>query len=145
MLGFSALFAEFRDAWAEGDGECVFRCWRLMLPHFKTAGRTKYSLEALRIQFQVKSILSPQLAHQVMWDRFVNTRGGMGNNIPCDLYNEHVVKLIKNIITNMGVNLTEKALQRAARSVSTMNTLCQQFDREITAAIVAKYYLKVAC
>jgi len=82
-----------------------------MLPHFKSSGRTKYSLEALRIQFQVKSILSPQLAHQVMWDRFVNTRGGRGNNIPCDLQYEHVNKLIKSVIANMGVHLTEKALQ----------------------------------
>lgn len=65
-----------------------------------------------------------------MWDRFVNTRGGLGNNIPCDLYNEHVVKLIKNVITNMGVNLTGKALQRAAQSVSTLHALCKQFDAE---------------
>ena len=130
LCHYSALIAEFRDACAEGDGERVFRCWRLMLPHFKSSGRTKYSLEALRIQFQVKSILSPQLAHQVMWDRFVNTRGGRGNNIPCDLHNEHVNKLIKSVIANMGVNLTEKALQRSTRTVSTLHTLCKQFDKE---------------
>ena len=114
----------------EGDGERVFRCWRLMLPHFKAAGRTKYSLEALRLQFQVKAILSPQLAHQVLWDRFVNTRGGLGKNIQNDLYNEHIVKLVKNIITCMGANLTEEALQRAARSVSMLSAVCKQFDTE---------------
>ena len=32
--------------------------------------------------------LSPSLAYQVMWHRFVNTKGGIGRNIPCDLYNE---------------------------------------------------------
>ena len=97
-----------------------------MLPHFKAAGRTKYSLEALRLQFQVKAILSPQLAHQVLWDRFVNTRGGLGRNIQNDLYNEHIVKLV----TCMGVNLTEEALQRAARSVSMLSAVCKQFDTE---------------
>lgn len=130
LCHYSALITEFRDACAEGDGERVFRCWRLMLPYFKSSGRTKYSLEALRLQFQVKCLLSPQLAHQVLWDRFVNTRGGMGRNIPCDLYNEHVVKLIKTVISNMGANLTEKALQRAARSVSTLHSVCKQFDSE---------------
>ena len=60
----------------------------------------------------------------------VNCRGGIGRNIPCDLYNEHVVKLIKGLITNMGPNLTEKALQRAARSVSTLHRVCKQFDSE---------------
>ena len=127
---YSSLVVEFRDAWAEGDGERVYRCWRLLLPHFKAAGRTKYSLEALRLQFQVKCILSPQLAHHVVWDRFVNTRGGPGRNIPCDLYNEHIVKLIKNVIISMGANLTEKALQRAARSITTLDHVCKQFDNE---------------
>ena len=124
LCHYGALVLEFRDACAEGDGERVFRCWRLMLPHFKATGRTKYSLEALRLQFQVKSVLSPQLAHQVLWDRFVNTRKGLGRNIQCDLYNEHIVKLVKSIITSMGANLTEKALQRAARCVSTLHAVC---------------------
>ena len=128
LCHYSALIAEFKDAWAEGDGERVYRCWCIMLPHFKSSGRTKYTLEALRLQFQVRSCLSPQLAHQVVWDRFVNVRGGAGRNIPCDLYNEHIVKLIKTIITNMGPNLTEKSLQRAARSVSTLHLICKQFD-----------------
>lgn len=69
VLGhYSVLVAEFRDAWGEGDGDRVFRCWRVMLPYFKANGRTKYSLEALRFQFQVRAVLSPQLAHQVTWD-----------------------------------------------------------------------------
>ena len=102
LCHYSAIISELRDAWAEGDGERVFRCWRVMLPHLKSSGRTKYSLEALRLQFLVRSLLSPQLAHQVLWDRFVNTRGGAGRNIPCDLYNEHIVRLIKDVITSMG-------------------------------------------
>lgn len=40
LCHYSSLIAEFRDAWAEGDDERVFRCWRLMLPHFKSAGRS---------------------------------------------------------------------------------------------------------
>jgi len=127
LCHYGALVAEFRDAWAEGDGERVVRCWKLFLPHFKTAGCSKYALEALRLQIQLKT-LSPNLAHQVKWHRFVNTRGGLGKNIPCDLYNEHVNKLIKIIIQNMGPNLTEKSLQRAVRCVSPLSAICKQFD-----------------
>ena len=104
LCHYGALITEFKNACEQADGKRIYGCWRIMLPHFKESGYTKYSFEALRLQFQVKCILPPQLAHQVMWDRFVNTRGGMGRNIPCDLYNEHVVKLIKEIITNMGAN-----------------------------------------
>ena len=130
-----ALVLEFTDGWAEGDGERAYRCWRLLLPHFKAANHTKYALEALRLQFHVKAVLSPQLAQQILWDRFVNTRGGMGRNIPCDLYNEHVNKLLKHIIASMGANLTAGSLQRAARSVSTLQTICKQFDRESDVAV----------
>lgn len=94
------------------------------------SGKWVHNVEALRLQFQVKAIVSPQLAHQILWDRFVNTRGGLGKNIQCDLYNQHVVRLIKNIITSMGAYLTERALQRAARSVSTIHAVCKKFDQE---------------
>ena len=125
----AALIMEFRDAWAEGDGGRVVRCWRLFMPHFK-AGHTKYALEALRLLMQVNITLSPNLAHQVMWHRCVNTKGGLGRNIPCDLHNEHVNKLLKHIIVNMGPNLTETALQRAARSVTALDAITEAFDAQ---------------
>lgn len=84
LCHFASLMMEFRDAWAEGDGDRVVRCWKIFLPHFVQDGRRKYALEALRLQFQVNAVLSPNLAHQVKWHRFVNTKGGLGRNIPCD-------------------------------------------------------------
>lgn len=44
----------------------------------------------------------------------MNTHGGSGRNIPCDLHNEHVNKLLKEIIANMGAKLKEEAMTRAA-------------------------------
>lgn len=101
---------EFRDAWAEGDGNRVLRCWKLFMPHFLASGCTKYSLQALRLQFQVHCVLPPNVAHQIMWNRFVNIRGGIGRNIPFDL--------------------TEYSLQKAARSVSPLHSICEKFDKE---------------
>lgn len=130
LCHYGCLMMEFRDAWGEGDGERVLRCWRLFLPHFKAGGRTKYSSAAFNVLLQNSITLSPNAAHQVMWHRFVNSKGGMGKNIPCDLYNEHVNRLVKYIIQNMGPNLTEASLQRAARSVSTLHSVCQAFDTQ---------------
>lgn len=130
LCHYGSLMIEFRDAWAEGDGERILRCWRLFLPHFRASGRTKYCLEALRLQLQVNVVLSPNLAHQVRWNRFVNTKGGLGMNIPCDLFNEHVNKQIKIIIQNMGPNLTEASLQRAVRCIAPLQDIAKQFDKE---------------
>ena len=125
LCHYGTLIMEFRDAWAEGDGGRVVNCWRLFLPHFLTSNCRKYALEALRLQFQVRAVLSPCLAEHILWDRFINTKGGIGRNIPCDLHNEHVNKLLKHIIVNMGSNITEHALRRAPMSVSMLNKMCK--------------------
>ena len=63
LCHFAALVSEFTDAWSEGDGERVLRCWKIFMLHFHAERRTKYALEALRLQLQL-AILSPDLVHQ---------------------------------------------------------------------------------
>ena len=129
LCHFSALVTEFTDAWSEGDGEHVLRCWKIFMLHFHAERRTKYTLEALRLQLQLAT-LSRDLVHQLTWGRFVNTHGGPGMNIPCDLHNEHVNKLFKEVISNVGANFTEVASTRAARAVTSLVHMAERFDSE---------------
>ena len=115
--------------YSEGDRERITHCWGVFLLHFYAAQRTKYALEALRLKFQLAS-LPPPLAHQLKWNRFINTHGGPGHNLPCDLHNKHVNKLLKEIISNMGANLKEEALTRAARSVTLLKAMRDACDKE---------------
>ncbi|KAL5496483.1 hypothetical protein EMCRGX_G012779 [Ephydatia muelleri] len=59
-----ALVHLFTDACKEGDGERVIRCWKLCMLHFHAERKTKYALEALRLQFQFAT-LQPNLVHQL--------------------------------------------------------------------------------
>ena len=129
LCHFASLALEFLDSWAEGDGEWIIQCWRVFLLHFYTGGRTKYSWEALRLMFQLV-FLPPAISHQMKWNRFINTHGGLGRNIPCDLNNEHMNKLFKEIVKNMGPNLTEQAVMRAARSVTALQDMSAAFDKQ---------------
>ena len=98
--------------------------------HFHAERRTKYALEPLRLQLQLIT-LSPDLVHQLTWGRFVNTHGGPGMNIyPCDLHNEHVNKLFKEVISNMVANFTEVASTRAARAVTSLAHMSERFDSQ---------------
>ena len=130
LCHYAALSLEFTDAWAEGDGERIIRCWRIFLPHFRVNGRTKYALEALTLQFQLAT-LRPSLVHQLTWGRFVNTHGGIGRNIPRDLFNEHVNRLFKDAVQRMGANFTEKATTRVARSVTLLEKVSIKFDSQL--------------
>ena len=60
----------------------------------------------------------------------MNTHGGLERTIPCDLHNEHVNKLFKEIITNMGANLKEEAMTRTVRSVTALASMRETFDKE---------------
>ncbi len=101
----------------------------MFLLHFYTNRRTKYAFETLRLQFQLAS-LPPHLISQLTWDRFVNTHGGNGRNIFCDLHNEHVNYLFKKIIFNMGTNFTQEASTRAARAMSSIDRMANRFDNQ---------------
>ncbi len=81
------------------------------------------------IQLQLEH-LPPILSHQLKWERFVNVHGGEGKNIPCDLFNEHMNKVFKEIVSHMGANLTEKTAHTAARSVTTLNQIKSAFDEQ---------------
>ena len=129
LCHFASLVLLFVDAWKERDGERILRLWKILMLHFHAERKTKYALEALRLQFQVNT-LQPYLSHQLTWGRFVNTHGGQGRNLPCDLHNEHINKLYKAIISNMGANFTKAASTWAARSVSSLERLSTGFDRQ---------------
>ena len=125
LCHFAALVSEFTDAWSEGDGERVLQCWKIFMLHFHAERKTKYALEALRLQLQLAT-LSPDLVHQLTWGRFVNTLEVRA----CDLHNEHVNKLFKEVISNMGANFTEVASTRAARAVTSLAHMSERFDSE---------------
>ena len=75
FLSLALLYEEFADAIREGDGMRVLRCWKFMLLIFKAGNRTNYSIEALFLLAQYHLFLSPRLAQQLIWSRFINTQG----------------------------------------------------------------------
>ncbi len=129
LCHYASLALEFHDAWHEGDGNRIIRCWRMFLPHFYESGRTKYSLDALRLQIQLLTLPS-HIVHQLIWDRFVNTHGGMGHNLPCDLFNEHINKALKGAIRHMGANFSQSALTNVARSITYISSVSAHFDQQ---------------
>ncbi len=128
LCHFASLVIEFLDAWSEGDGDRICRCWKIFMLHFHEGKQTKYALQVLRIQFQLVE-LSPSLAHQLKWNRFVNYKGGRGTNIPCDLHNEHINRSVKGIINHMGANLSESAVRRAGQSITMIEDIINNFDK----------------
>lgn len=125
------LLKNFYDTVSEGDGLRVIRCWKFMLPYLKEdgAGSRKYALEALYLLAQVKSLLTPQAAHRLIWNRFYKSKPGSGGNIPLDLALEHYNRLIKVLIRNLGPNgLNKNAIDRYCKSLPLNKELLENYD-----------------
>ena len=128
VLSLGLLWMGFHDAIREGDGDRVMTYWKFLLPIFKVSGRRNYTIEALNIQLQRHFLLSERQAAQLVWSRFVNTRGRKRCNIPCDLHLEHLNRRLKTAMRNLASNIHPASIIRAAKSIGTVHQICEMFE-----------------
>ena len=127
VLSLALFMFEFNDGIKEGDGERVYHVWKYLLLLYRESGRTKYALEALNLHLQHYG-LPPRLAFEIVWSRFVNSKGGQGGNIPCDLHMEHLNRALKTSILGLGANITDSSVTRSAKCLRTVLDVCENFD-----------------
>ena len=129
VIGYGLMAENFHNAWREGDGGRILRCWKFLLLHFRVGGRTKYALEAFKLLSQTFALLSPRKAHQLIWNRTCNTKGGHGNNIPLDLDNEFLNRVFKDNINTFRQNITPHSIDRSSQSVKRVSDTLENFDK----------------
>ena len=130
ILNLGLTYKGFHDAVKEGDGDRVIRYWKVLMVLFKETDKRNYSKEAFLLILQLHS-LSERAATEVKWSWFVNRRGQIGCNIPCDLAMEHLNRRLKGIICIMGANVVPSALARAAKSIGSVDCVCDLFEQSV--------------
>jgi serine palmitoyltransferase len=130
-LSLGMLLFNFDDAVKEGDGERVMRCWKFMMLIFKAYHHTKYSFAALQLQISIKALLTPRQAHSLIWNRMVNTKGGMGKNISMDLRLEQLNKLLKDMLRCLGANITQNSSERCIKALKLVEEILSSIDSEL--------------
>ena len=60
----------------------------------------------------------------------MNVHGRPGKNIPGDLHMEHLNRLAKEAIKNLGASKTEKGSIRIGKAIGTIGPVLQQFDNQ---------------
>lgn len=130
-LSFGLFIRNFDDAVKEGDGLRVVRCWKFLMLIFKAHGHSKYALAAFQIQANIHALLSPREAHQLIWNRTVNNNGGKGKNISLDLKLEKINNFTKELLKNLGPNITEAAANRSSKAVRNAGEILQSLDESL--------------
>jgi hypothetical protein len=72
--------------------------------------------------------LSPAQSHQCIWASTANWKGGAGKNIEIDLLQENRNRDLKKMISGMGANKTDKAIEMASRAVGGSKLIVENFD-----------------
>ena len=54
----------------------------------------------------------------------------MGRNISLDLHQEHLNRLLKDIVKGLGSNKTEVAIVRSSKALGTLHNMLSQFDKD---------------
>ena len=63
-----------------------------------------------------------------MWSRFVNSRGGVGHNISCDLHMEHLNRALKTALSGLGANVSQGSIARASKRLKVVTDVTANFD-----------------
>ena len=97
---------------------------------FKATAHRNYALESFITLAQCEWFLPPRQAMQLKYSRFINVHGRQGCNIPCDLYMEHLNKLVKLCVQHLGANKTGKNIQRIGKCIGQVDKILANYDEQ---------------
>ena len=119
------------DAIREADGDRMLCHWRFDMLDFIRWHHPKYFVVGHRLLCYTSGGASDRISHQLKWNRTVNVRGGMGNNIEMDLQMEFFNKEYKEAVQDAGGNISESTVARHSQMVGIKKELKKSFDKQL--------------
>ena len=129
LLVMLLLRLNHNDAIKLADGPRLIRIYKYFCLYFKVSNCPKYAFAMLQLEAQVNCLLSPRLAHSLIWNRFVNHNGKVYTNHPMDLEIEHDNKSFKTDCQSFRGEIMEKTTERVGRSTMPSDEILHNFDR----------------
>ncbi len=103
----------------------------LATPLFKATTHRNYAKKCVTMLYHYRQ------KEQFLWNRFINMKGGTGNNISCDLH--------LNILRGMGSNISPQRIKKAGQSIEVVWRVCDAFEKQTTARIHSDNHPYPAC
>ena len=89
---------------------------------------------------RVHAILNQSEAFSLMSNRFCNTSGRIGRNIPLDLRLEHLNNLLKACLKALGANVNEESAQRIAAALNGIEMILNSVDKDCRCTVPSKVH-----
>ena len=120
---------EMDDTAKAGDiTRVVPNCMNAIPLFFSHSRLSKYFVENIDYILKCEFLLSPLQRLRVLEGSFVNLRGGANNNMEADLMQENSVRVVKNLIKQLGANKTTSAIDRTSAAAETIKAVTDGLD-----------------
>ena len=120
---------EMDDTAKAGDITRVIpNCMNAIPLFFSHSRLSKYFVENIDYILKCEFLLSPLQRLRVLEGSFVNLRGGANNNMEADLMQENSVRVVKNLIKQLGANKTTSAIDRTSAAAETIKAVTDGLD-----------------
>ncbi|XP_066924813.1 uncharacterized protein [Clytia hemisphaerica] len=78
------------------------------------------------------ALLTPKMAHQLIWNRFFNRNGGAGMNILRDLRLEHINRFMKEMIKSQGMqNISDANVYKISKAYQGIREICDSMLQNV--------------
>ena len=125
FLYHALFFLSLEYCHATGDGDAYALAFvPYLLAFFAGSGKNpNYSIEFFKLTILLATV-SEEERERILFDRWVNTRGGRYGNIPIDKHVEHVNRVIKRLVKKIGVGAkTLSLILRISRSADVIEMI----------------------
>ena len=120
---------EMDDTAKAGDITRVIpNCLNAIPLFFSHSRLSKYFVENIDYVLKCEFLLSPLQRMRVLEGSFVNLRGGANNNMESDLMQENTVRVMKNLIKQLGANKTKGAIDRTTAAAEAIKAVTDGLD-----------------
>ena len=104
----------------------------------------KYAHKAVHLIGALQASASPRISQELLWCRTVNPRGGAGNNIPVDLFLEHLNRTLKDYLHGIGPNISNNTIVQASKSLKGLLDIGMHFDQACNIKPVSVHHTKAS-
>ena len=129
-LALGLLAKCFTDARKHGDGKRLLRLSKFLFLFFELAGKKKYKFYIFHSLAQVYTLVPPNLAYSIVWNRTTNSKGKVDTCVECDRTLEHRNKSFKQDCKDFQGKITTKCISRASHSYNMVDELMTMFDEQ---------------
>lgn len=131
-LKLGLFFFNFSDAIKHGDTDRFLCSMKFALLLVYKHKHTKYAYVIFNFFVKIFAILSEKEAYLLLSNRFINSKGRIGEHIPLDLHMEHLKLVLKRFIKGAGGNITNSTLQRCAQSIHLLEEIiCKEYTQTV--------------